>query len=182
MANLITEKQKKEIRMDYYIRLFSVSLLVPISLLGLFLLAYIVPYYISVSKKDIQVAEQFKSVLNVENKENTGESAATIISQTFDEMKAVELYKKGVVSPSIYFNKIIENKNSNIQINRLSFSASKNNQLQLFVSGISKNREGLVTFIEDLKSRASFTSVDSPVSNFANNSNISFTLNIKTAI
>ncbi len=182
MANLITEKQKKAIKVDYYTRLFSVSLIVPISLLGVFLLAYVIPYYISVSKKDMQVAEQFNSVINVENKENIGESSVKIIAGTSDEMKTLELYAKTESGPSAYFSKIVSNKNPDIQITKLSFSNLKNGQGQFFVSGISKTREGLVAFIDDLKSKASFGSVDSPISNFANNGNIPFTLNIKTAI
>ena len=181
MANLITEKQKKEIRIDYLIRLNSLSLLI-LSLLGLFILAYVVPYYISVGKKDMQVAEQFKTVINVENKENTGESSIKIISQTSDEMAALELYDKNRLDSTAYFNKIIKNKNSDIKINKLSSINLKNGQVQLFVTGVSKTRDGLVSFIDDLKSKASFASVDSPISNFANNSNIPFTLNIKTAI
>ena len=180
MANLITEKQKKEIRIDYLIRLNSLSLLI-LSLLGLFILAYVVPYYISVGKKDMQVAEQFKTVINVENKENTGESSIKIISQTSDEMAALELYDANGGDDD-ELNKIIKNKNSDIKINKLSSINLKNGQVQLFVTGVSKTRDGLVSFIDDLKSKASFASVDSPISNFANNSNIPFTLNIKTAI
>jgi len=182
MANLITEKQKKAVKNEYIIRASSVSLLIPISLLGLFLLAYVIPYYLSVREKDLWVAEQFKTVINVENKENTGESMTRAVSQTLDELKAVENYSKGTFIPSTYFNKIIENKNSNIKITKLSFSLLRQGQGQFFVTGVSKNREGLVSFIEDLKSKAEFYSVDSPVSDFAKDSDIPFTLNIKNAI
>ena len=53
------------------------------------------------------------------------------------------------------------------------------NQGQILVSGLAKNREGLVAFIEDLKNKADFLSVESPISDFAKDSDISFTLNIK---
>ena len=182
MANLTTEKQKKAIRTDYYVRLFSVSLIVPIALLGIFLLAYVIPYYISVSKKDLKVAEQFNSVISVENKENVGESVSKIVTETVDEMKVSELYSSASLVPSVYFSKIISNKNSSIQINSLSFSTPKPGQGQFVVDGSSKNREGLVAFIQDLKSKAGFVSVDSPVSDFAKDSNIAFTLNITAAI
>ena len=178
MANLITEKQKNTIRVDYIIRLFSVSLFL-ISLLGIFLLAYIIPYYIAVGKKDLKVSDQFTSVIDVENKENVGQSVTQIVNQTLDEMKAAELYSKNSITPSTYFNRIIQNKNSSIQISRLSFNVIKKGQWQFFVNGVSKNREGLVVFIEDLKSKAGFTSVESPISDFAKNSDIPFTLNIK---
>ncbi len=181
MANLITEKQKKANKVDYLIRLFSVSLLVA-SLLGIFFLAYVVPYYISVSKKDLTVAEQLKSVINSENKENVGESVSQIVSQTRDELKAVDTYTINSVFPSSYFSKIIANKNANISITKLSFNTVNTKEVLFLVSGISKNREGLVSFIDDLKFKAGFANVESPVSDFAKDSNISFTLNIKTAI
>ncbi|OHA46452.1 MAG: hypothetical protein A2541_00590 [Candidatus Taylorbacteria bacterium RIFOXYD2_FULL_36_9] len=181
MANLITQKQKKELSFDYLIRLVSVSLLL-ISLLGIFLLAYVIPYYLSLKEKDLKVAEQFKSVINSENKENIGESASRIISQTAEELRVIELYSQNRPVPSIYFNKIIVNKNSNIQLSKLSFNLSSTNQGQFLVSGVAKNREGLVSFIEDLKAKGGFTSVESPVSDFAKDKNISFTLNIKIAI
>jgi len=180
MANLITAKQKKNIKSDYLIRFISVLLLL-LSLLGVFLLAYIIPYYIFVVKNDLLVTRQFKPVVNVENKEDIGPSASQIISQTLDQMKAIELYNANFI-PSIYFNKIISNKNDDIRLTKLSFNVLTKNQAQFIVSGISRNREGLVAFIEDLKFKAGFTSVESPVSDFANESNISFTLNIKQTI
>jgi len=182
MANLITEKQKKIIKIDYFIRLLSIYLIVPIALLGIFLLAYIIPYYISVSQKNIMVAEQFKSVINVENKENVGVSASSIMTQTQDEMKAIKLYNNSRLNLSDSLAKIIASKNSNIQITRLSFTFSKSGQAIFIVSGISKDREGLVSFIDDLKGKAGFSKVDSPISNFAKNSDISFDLNIQPKI
>lgn len=182
MANLITEKQKKEIKIDYYMRLFSVFLFVPSSLLGAFLLAYVIPYYLSVNEKDFLTAEQFTSVIDASNKKNTGESAIRLVAQTRDQMQATEIYNNGSFVPSNYFRKIIENKNIDIQINKLSFSIVRKGQAQFIVGGSSKSREGLVSFIEDLKVKAGFATVDSPVSDFAQEKNISFTLNIKVAI
>jgi|GEM_PF-1200505 len=181
MANLITEKQKKIVKMDYLIRLSSVSLII-LSILGLFLLAYVIPYYISLSKKDQAVAEQFKNVINIENKENVGESASKIANQTSDEMKAVEFYNKNNFIPSVYFNKIIQNKNSSIIITKLSFTLVRKGQGQFLVSGLAKNREGLVTFIDDLKAKADFPNVESPVSDFAIDKDIPFTLNMSVTI
>jgi hypothetical protein len=182
MANLITEKQKKEVKIDYLIRLFSVSLLVPASLLGLFLLAYIIPYYLSVIEKDQLVAEQFKSVINVENKENVGESVSRIVAQTLNQMNAIEVYNKDQFIPSFFLNKIIASKNSSIKITKLVAVALNSKPEQFLVSGVAKNREGLVNFIEDLKLKAGFASVESPVSDFAKDLDISFNLTIKTVI
>jgi hypothetical protein len=182
MANLITEKQKRAVRIDYLTRLFSVSMFVPASLLGFFLLAYIVPYYISVNKKDMRVAEQFDSILSAENKENIGENVSQIVIQTLDKMKVLETYQKNSFIPSVYFNKIIENKNNNIEITRLSLGDISLKEKIFLISGFAHDRDSLVSFIEDLKTKAGFTSVDMPISDFALDSNIPFTLNVKLTI
>jgi hypothetical protein len=181
MANLITEKQKKIIKQDYHIRLYAVSLLV-LALLGIFFLAYLVPYYLSVSKKDLKVSELFKPVLTAENKENIGESVTQTVNRTMEEMRILEFYIKDNLIPSAYFIRVFENKNSNIKITKLSFNQIKKGQASILVGGLAKNREGLVSFIDDLKTKGGFPVVDSPVSDFAKDSDISFTLDIKTAI
>lgn len=182
MANLITDKQKREIKVDYYVRFASVSLIVPISLLGIFLLAYIVPYYLSVSKKDAQVSEKFNSLLNIENKENIGESATRLVSKTQEQMKVAELYVSNEFSLSAYFSKIILSKNKSIQITQLATLPGQSKQKQFLVSGLAKNRDGLVLFINDLKTTAGFAEVETPISDFAKEKDITFTLTVKTAI
>jgi hypothetical protein len=181
MANLITEKQKKTIRTEYFLRLGTAVILMA-ALLSVYFLAYVIPYYASVSQKDKLVGDQFKTVINVENKENIGESALRIVTQTLDEIKMVEAYGRNNTIASTNFAKIITSRNANVQINRLSFSLVKKNQIQFLVSGISKNRQGLVTFINDLKTRAGYSVVDSPISDLVRDSNIPFTINIKTEI
>ena len=181
MANLITEKQKKKVRWEYQLRLISASLVL-ISLLGLFLLAYVIPYYISVSKKDLVVADKFQSVISVENKENVGESVSRIVNRTLDEMAVAETYSQKSDQASNGFIKIINSQNDNIQVSRLSFSLINKDQAQFLISGVSKNRDGLVSFVEALKSEAGFASVESPISDFAKDTNIPFTVNIKTKI
>ena len=56
----------------------------------------------------MRVAEQFKSVITAENKENVGESASFIVSRTLEQMKVIDLYGKDNTFPSVYFNKIID--------------------------------------------------------------------------
>lgn len=181
MANLITQKQKRNVRVDYIIRYISVSFLM-LSLLGLFLLAYVIPYYFSVYEQDIKAGEQFESLILIENKENVGESASRVVNLTLDQIKAIELYNQDSINPSAHFLKIINNKNNNISLTKLSFSLITKKQAQFLVSGIAKNREGLVIFIEDLKNQGDFTNVESPVSDFAKDSDIAFTLNLKKLI
>jgi len=178
MANIITEKQKKEIKRDYLVRLLSVCFIIS-SLLGVFFLAYVIPYYISIIQKDIRVTDQFASVINAENIENVGESVSRIVNKTLAQLDVIELYNNGDLSPSVYLSKIIENKNSDIQLSKLSYNKIGNSQGSFSISGVSDSRESLVIFIEALKTGAGFTNVEIPVSNFAKDSNVAFTLTIE---
>ncbi len=182
MVNLITKKQKDVVKKEYIIRLISILFFIPTTLLGVFFLAYVLPYYLALDKKEIVVNQMFDSVINIENKENVGPNILALINRAMSEMKAVEIYNKSSVNSSGYFNKIIESKNKDIKINKLSFSIPAVGQVQLLISGVSESREGLVAYIDDLRFKAGFTSIESPVSNFAKDSNIPFTINIKTTI
>lgn len=181
MANLITDKQKKAIKSEYTLRLISVIFFM-ISILGIFLLAYVIPYYISITEKDALVAEKFTSVLNIENKENVGESVDKIMAQTNAEMKAIEVYSKNSAVASANLVRIIQAKNLDIQITRLSFGRVGAGTGQFLINGFSGSREGLVLFLDNLKSSSNFISVDSPISDLAKNTNIAFTINIKANI
>ncbi len=159
------------------VRLLALSLFVA-SVLGSFILVYIVPYYVFLSKKEDQVAKQFEAMITSDKKGGAGAGASEIVRETLDQMKALELYKPGQLDPSDYFTKIIESKNTNIGLKKLTFSPSGKSEIKFLVSGISLDRESLVDFIEALKIKGGFASVESPVSDFAKDKNISFTLNI----
>lgn len=181
MANLITEKQIKSIGLEYLIRLVATVLFVG-SLLGLFLLAYVIPYYISVAQNDLRVANQFKVASDLAATEQPGPDISQIVARTSDELKSIDVYNKNIFAPSSGFSKIIANKNGNIRLNQLSFVLIKAGQGQFVVNGIAKDRDGLVTFISDLKTKAGFASVDSPISDFAKSSDIPFTITILTKL
>jgi hypothetical protein len=181
MANLITEKQKKQIKTDYQIRLLSVILLM-ISLLGLFFLAYVIPYFIEISKKDIKVSEQFEDFIAIENKENMDESILNLMNKTHYQLKAAELYGQNNLNPSLYFQEIIKSEKADIKLTKLSFKFVNQTEGQFLVSGISQNRISLVNFIDDLRLIEGFVSVDSPISDFAKETDIAFTLNITCKI
>jgi hypothetical protein len=177
MANLITTQQKKNIKKDYNIRLLT-TIFFLIFILGLFVLAYVAPYYFYVKHSYLMIINQFEKIIIPENNENIGESMSRIVNRTVEETKVVTFYTQNTLKPSEYLEKIVMSLNPNIKISRLVFGSNKNKEFQFLVSGLSSNREGLVVFIDDLKKEDSFLKVESPVSDFAKDNNIDFTLNI----
>jgi len=181
MINLSTIEQKKTIRKEFNLRFGAVILLL-VSMTLLNYLAYIIPYYISVQKKNLIVSEQFKNVIGVENKENVGESVSNIVKGTLDKMRIVEIFTKPKKSLSEDVLALVSTKNKKITFSRVITNYTANNEIQMSVSGHSETRDALTLFIDDLNKSGIFYSVEYPVSNLANSTNIDFLVNIKAKI
>lgn len=181
MANLVTKKQKVFLKKEYIIRIISVILFM-LALLGVFMLAYVLPYYFSLSQKILFVDNQLNSAIATENKENIGESVLRIVNRTNSELRMVDFYKNNKLVVSDIFLQIIDSKNSSIQLNRLAFTKGNQTEKHFIVVGTAKNRAGLVAFVDSLKSQTNFLAVDSPISDFARESDISFTISITVQI
>ncbi len=179
MINLIGQKQIINLKKEYRNRLIILIIWLLI-LLGLFILAYTVPYYLSVINNDIVVSKQLESVIAIENKENLGPSLNQIIGRANDELRAVDLMEKRKVQASTGLSLILNNKTGGIKINHFSFKGLGLDQSQFIINGTADSRQALVKFIADLKTVETFAVVESPISDFAKNTLIPFTVNLKT--
>lgn len=181
MANLITENQKKIIKSEYYFRLSGLVLFV-FSLLGVFILIYITLYYFYISKNDDLVGEQIKTAIDIENRENVGENFLGIISRTLDEQKVVDFYQENSLKISSILKIVVDQKGQDISLRRLVIDSKNKASQRLVISGLAKNRQNLVDFVEKLKVVEIFTSVESPISGLAKDSDINFTVNVNVNI
>lgn len=181
MINLISQRQKKIIFQEYLIRLISVLLFI-LSLLSFLTLAYILPYYFTVLRNDLVVSEQLQSIIKVENKENQGDNINLIVNQTNDQIRSINSLALNENTFSLLISKIMANKSNEIKLNHFAFQVTDLDSAKLIASGVAKNRQSLVEFVDDLKKEDGIVSVDSPISDFAKESNITFTVNIKTQI
>ncbi|MEI6528096.1 MAG: hypothetical protein WCO10_00270 [bacterium] len=177
-ANLLTEKQKIFVKNEFRLRL-AVTVVFLVFLTSVNYLSYLIPYYISVVKKDRLVAEQFAEVITVENKENSGSSITQTVRRTNDMMKLVEIYGQPALVISEQIDKIISNKNSGIVINKISSNYLQPTDMQINISGRAKTRDNLTVFLQTLKSKAAFYDVKYPVSDFLKSNDIDFTINIR---
>lgn len=181
MINLISQKQKRIIFREYLIRLISVSLFV-LSLLAFLTLAYILPYYFTTIKNDLVISEQLKSAIKIENKENQGDNISLIVNQTNDQIRSINSLALTENAFTHLISKITKNKNKEIKLNHFAFQTIDLNSGKLIINGVAKSRQSLVSFVDSLKNEPGIISVESPVSDFAKESNITFTVNIKAQI
>ncbi len=176
MANLITEKQLKVVNQEYAIRLVTTGLAM-IAVLGVFFLSYVAPYYVIVSQQEQVVSKQFDEMIKLEERETKGQSISKMISQANDLMAILSANLKQPSRLDL-INKVIDLKSSKIHLNRFNFISTRDGS-RLVLNGVSDNRDALVDFISALKSSNRFESVESPISDFAKNLDIPFTVNLK---
>ncbi len=181
MVNLINQKQKKILQYEYIYRLLAVILLM-ISVVGLFVLAYIIPYFLSVLNNDIIVSQQLQAIIQVENKENVGENVNQVVLKTNEQIKGIENLIKNFNPVSDIVVGLVGYGNSDLNISRLAIKAVSPGVNQIFISGVAADRQSLVFLISALKNKSNFNNVESPISDFAKQSNIPFTISLKNQI
>ena len=174
MFNLLPAIQKEKIRTEYKLHLVTVILILviflEISFLILLLPSWVISYF---KEKELLLNEDAANHSSIYKK---AEETQAVIVQTNAKLKilntAMEYPKLGHL-----VNSVISNKTSDIYINQFSYT-SAGQIASMSITGISNTRESLVLFIKNLQSSGSFKEVNLPVSNFAKDKNIDFSINL----
>lgn len=91
--------------------------------------------------------------------------------------KAIALAPDSAISVTNIFNKISADKPDGILIK--GFSYVSDNILAVTVTATADKRDDILEFVDRVRLRRGFSEVDVPVSNFAKDSDISFTMSLK---
>ncbi len=176
MANLLPIAEKERIQKMYTRRLFIVSLF---SLLMLITggVVTLLPAFFASFVKEKEARERLvvvTEIVSAEERKNLEKDVADINQKINILSGESEKY----ISTSFAIKKIIENKNPNISIT--SFFSDGGQTLKaprvMTISGISSNRNTLISFVNSLRADDTFSEVNVPVSNFVKNTDIPFSL------
>jgi hypothetical protein len=171
MIRFLPEKNKKEIKIEYFSRVFSVVLIFMI-LLGIISTFSIFPAYIISFYRDISIKSQSASV--EANKIDTNEQES-LVKTTNELILFLNQFKNE--KPSVQMLGVLEKTNKNIKINQISYS-KRDSLYQFIFKGVADNREGLLSFVKDIKLDKNISAVDLPVSDFVKSSDIDFTITL----
>lgn len=184
MANLLTKEQKKKIKNEYKIR-WAILFLVILGSLFIIATVMLLPSYV---------------ITNIEHKEvesalsHFEESKQTVVDKeverqvvsTRQKMQDLESSEQFFISDVI--SKINSVKNVDVSLNTIAFQETtlkgesddggSGTSLDFQINGISENRKSLVSFKDALNGLDIFSSVDLPLSNLAQETNIIFSLKI----
>ncbi len=175
MLNILPREQKIILRKEYRLRRIAVWLGLVLVSLAVSLVLLVPSYFIYRVKAGDVRGELERSRKVLEADLQTGESAAEVA----EALKNVEELKPFTPRTSVYsLMRIFEGKPQTIRILDITFLAKAVDKPTIVLRGIAADRESLTTFSRALESRSEFGSIDLPVSNFAKERNIDFSMTI----
>ena len=170
MFHLLPEKEKKALEAEYHYRL---SLVLLIFILGTLVAGsvFLLPSYLLSERKLSDISFRNDQVKK-EIQAKTDPEVSDFLTSLKSNLAAL---KPGETNPkfSILMKEITDKKPSGISINDIQWDNKT-----LVAGGIAGDRETLLGFSRDLQSVSDFSKVDLPISDFAKNKDIDFTLTI----
>jgi len=177
MLELLPNTQKKALKKEYFLRLSAAVLSFSLAAGILFLVSFAPSYFLSVVKERVVNEEKMTKLSRAKD----DEELRTAIKRSREMIALLKPEdNESLVKDKIL--KIISRKSSGIRIDGISMNYSKKGQYQILVTGVSKSRDTLKSFVDNLKSEKEFSEVDLPISNFAKIADIDFSIAIKTSI
>lgn len=174
MINLITPEAKKELIVEYWTRVVSVWLM----LWSIALLAgasLMIPVYVLVSS---QINSYGDSAAEASAKVLSYGDVSTSLKKATDQAKIIV-----EESEMLLFSDLISLlgglEGNNIAINKMSFKREKDKIETISLSGEATDRQSLASFRDRLLAEERIAEVDLPISNLAQEKEISFTISVK---
>lgn len=175
MLHLLTEDHKEKILKEYQRRawvVFSLGIIAVVVVSTLFM----VPVYIMTYSRYSEAVDIKKNLdKEIAIREDAGVSQN--IKDMSSSLSALSMFDKNDL-PSVYIEKISKIKPSDVRINKILFTPSEGSNTAIDISGKARTRASLVEFTERLKKENIFENINIPISNFAKDSNIDFSVKL----
>ncbi|OGD68001.1 hypothetical protein A2996_01165 [Candidatus Campbellbacteria bacterium RIFCSPLOWO2_01_FULL_34_15] len=174
MPNLLPEKNKKEIRNEFILRLLVVFFVFVFFAITIFIISLVPSYNLSVVKKTITL-EQVNSLKESAGIEEDILSASILKNEN---AKVAVLSAVDQNSASKIIEKILEKRPQGVKITDIFYEKNDAGEIDIVVKGNSSSRNILIGFVEQLELENRFEKVDFPVSNLVKDESMDFSINI----
>lgn len=179
MFNLLPFEQKKRLKAEYKKRLVVVILL-HFFIAELVAVVLLIPTIILTVTDENELSTQMHE-FEIQTAETASSSYAALLKQTTDRLGILSP-TRNKARPSEAFIHVAEARQAGIHVEKMSYKASKDYAAgDLIIDGHADGRDALLLFRKSLESIENFSSVRLPVSNFAQEKNIPFSINIAVA-
>lgn len=175
MFNLIPDSVKEKILKDYQERRVVVWLCAFL-LLSIMIVIFLLPTYVHVFSEEKNIRADVEVVKNSLQLKKADDVVGTI-KATNELLKALSPAKSQIRTSEI-LEKALGVKNAAIHITDIEYMETKTSSSTVLLKGIADKRESLREFVTALEGTKGFAKVELPVSNFAKDKNIDFSINI----
>jgi len=179
MYNLLPQIQKDTLLREYRSRLV-IAALVLVALALVIASVLLVPSILLSSQKEESATRRFEAL-----RSRTGRGDEKELERVLRESKSVLALLRHE-APKTLFHELLMSmvavKTSHVSLVNFSFTPSEAGTFQADVSGIAKDRAGLVAFVKALEQTGFFEAVTAPISDFAKDTNIEFSVHITGAL
>lgn len=179
MFNLLPENEKRNILQEYNFRR-AIVLTAFLFVLGVIACVSLFPSFLLSSAKIIEEETQLTSI----KRSNTFQEADRLNASLTETNLKIQSLKPLTNEQYIVdvIGTVIKKKNGAIRINGFLFKRGNGKDLgSLTVSGLTRDRESLSTFVRELEKDPLFTKVVLPISNFTKDRNAEFSIQINGA-
>ncbi len=176
MTNLLPQTEQVVIKKEYKYRRAVVAALVLVVAIAVSA-GFLFPSLI-LSNIKLKIVSGAAESARISNEKQIKENASSfLIEET--KGKIALLKTQGPESSVVdIIESITKDKSSDIRIKEISYEKGHGLDGRIVISGLSKNRESLTGFLNQMREAGVFKSVDLPVSNFAKDKDISFSMQI----
>lgn len=175
MFNLIPDAVKEKILKDYKERRVVVWLFALFSL-SVMIVIFLLPAYVHVFFEEKNMRADVEVVKNSLQLKKADDVVGKI-KRTNEQLKTLSPVKSQIRASEIV-EKALRTRNSTIHITEIEYMETKTSSSTLLLKGVADRRESLREFVTKLESTEGFVKVELPVSNFAKDKNIDFSINI----
>lgn len=176
LTNLLPRERTRAFRQQYFLRLLTVAGVLGIVLVvvhGLLLL----PTYLLLTGEAQEAQKELATLKALENTENKDEASKKLeeLNTQAKRLESVLEYK----SATEVIESLLKAPLTGISLSRISYvPPTLQGEGRLVVSGTALSRSALDTFVKELKKNTRFSVVDLPISAYAKETNLDFTISI----
>lgn len=179
MINLLPDIDKKAIEHEYKLRRRAVILTAGI-MLSVATIIFMTPSYVLSLYKGKSTNTEVAKAAAIDQAEELKSKAEITTSKAL--IKVLQPQVQGIL-PTTVISYLVKNKTAQNTITDFAYTRSADTgTISIIVHGVAKTRQNLSKFLEAMRHEQGITSADVPVSDFAKDTNIAYTMTITSTV
>lgn len=173
MFNLLPQTEKEAIHHEYHTRLAIVALWLLFGMLAIATILLIPSTLLSAQKEEVAQG-RFEALSKIVEK-GKGEDIEKVLLEAKALLALLPHEAPKILAYELLL-KIVSVKTNRISVTNISFSGAGEGKQVVDIAGVAKDRTSLLTFVRSLEQTGLFEKVEVPISNFAKDADIEFSV------